>query len=70
MNSQIKILLLLVITFTAIFFYARSPIGITFAQQLLRKADLNVFLPQEEWFCLPHNSDENGPEGYLCFGFV
>lgn len=48
MNSQIKILLLLVITFTAIFFYARSPIGITFAQQLLRKADLNVFLPQEE----------------------
>lgn len=47
MNSQIKTLLLLVITFTAIFFYARSPIGITFAQQLLRKADLNVFFPQE-----------------------
>lgn len=48
MKSQIKILLLLVVTFAAIFFYAWSPMGITFAQQLLRKADLNVFLPESE----------------------
>ena len=40
MNSQIKTLLLLIVTFSAIYFYAQSPIGITFAKQLLRKADI------------------------------
>lgn len=45
MNSQIKTLLLLVVSFSAIFFYARTPIGITFAHQLLRKVDLESILP-------------------------
>ena len=45
MNSQIKTLLLLVVTFSAIFFYARASIGITFAKQLLRKADIGVLFP-------------------------
>ena len=46
MNSQIKTLLLLVVTFSAIIFYARAPFAVTFAKQLLRKADLEKLLPQ------------------------
>ena len=46
MNSQIKTLLLLVVTFSAIFFYARASMGITFAKQLLRKADIGVLFPE------------------------
>ena len=46
MNSQIKALILLLVTFSAIFFYACSPFGVTFAQQLLRKVDIDAFLPQ------------------------
>ena len=45
MNSQIKTLLLLIVTFSAIYFYAQSPIGITFAKQLLRKADIEKLFP-------------------------
>lgn len=47
MNSQIKTLLLFLVAFTAIFIYAVSPIGVTFAQQLLRKVDLEGFRPQD-----------------------
>ncbi len=46
MNSQLKALILFVVTFSAIFFYAQSPVGVTFAKQLLRKVDLAALLPQ------------------------
>ena len=46
MNSQIKALLLFVVTFSAIFFYAKSPVGMTFAKQMLRKVDLDGLMPQ------------------------
>ena len=46
MKSQIKVLILLVIAFTALFIYARSPYGMTFARQLLKKIDIS--LPESE----------------------
>lgn len=45
MKSQIKILLLFLVTFSALFFYAQSPTGITFAHQLLKKVDLESLIP-------------------------
>ncbi len=46
MKSQIKVLILLLVAFSAIFIYAKAPYGIIFAQQLLKKIDLN--LPEKE----------------------
>ncbi len=46
MNSQIKALIIFLVTFSALFFYAQSPYGLTFAQQLLKKIDLDSLRPQ------------------------
>ena len=47
MKSQIKALIIFLVTFSALFFYAKSPYGVTFAQQLLKKIDLDSFLPEK-----------------------
>ena len=47
MKSQIKALIIFLVTFSALFFYAKSPYGVTFAQQLLKKIDLDAFLPEK-----------------------
>jgi hypothetical protein len=41
MKSQIKVLVLLVITFVTLFLYATSSTGVTFAKQLLKKIDID-----------------------------
>ena len=40
MNSQIKALIIFLVAFLALFFYAKSSVGVTFAHQLLKKIDL------------------------------
>ncbi len=48
MKSQIKVLLILVIVFSALFIYAQSPYGMTFAKQLLKKIDIDLSEPEKE----------------------
>ena len=40
MNSQFKVFLIIFVTFSALFIYASSPYGVTFAKQMLKKIDL------------------------------
>jgi hypothetical protein len=47
MNSQVKALILFLIAFAAIFLYAQSPVGVTFAHQLLKKIDLDALTPPQ-----------------------
>lgn len=47
MKSQIKVLILFLIAFTAIFLYAKSSVGVTFARQLLKKIDLEALAPEK-----------------------
>ena len=42
MNSQLKAFIIFFVTFSALFFYAKSPVGVTFAHQLLKKIDLEL----------------------------
>ena len=47
MNSQLKALIILTVAFSALFFYAKSPVGVTFANQLLKKIDLDLPMPSD-----------------------
>lgn len=44
MNSQIKALIIFLVAFLALFIYAKSGVGVTFAHQLLKKIDLDKYL--------------------------
>ena len=46
MNSQFKVFLIIFVTFSALFIYASSPYGVTFAKQMLKKINLDVFHPE------------------------
>lgn len=46
MNSQFKAFIILLVTFLALFIYASSPWGVTFAKQMLKKIDLESLLPE------------------------
>ena len=46
MNSQFKVFLIIFVTFSALFIYASSPYGVTFAKQMLKKIDINSFVPE------------------------
>ena len=45
MQSQIKAFIIFLVTFSALFLYARSPYGVTFAKQMLKKIDLSTLIP-------------------------
>lgn len=48
MNSQIKAFVIFLVAFVALFFYAKSGVGVTFANQLLKKIDLKKYLTQDD----------------------